>query len=190
MGGKVTDPFDTTKSPTTEPESLVIGTYTAWRRDLDYDDATMTLKYVFRATGGGGTDVELTGALVDGYWVFEVTEAVAAGWVAGDFTWDLIVVRNSDDAEFILSTGAMEFFLTSTDRRTHAELMVSKIESILNNRADSDVESYSIKSRSITKMSASELTQWREYYLAEIGRTGGSLSNGAKNNTIRVRFGS
>lgn len=184
----MTDPFDTSISPTTEPESLIVGMYTAWRRDLDYSDADFTLKYVFRPTASIDDPYELTGTLTDGYWVFEVTAAIAALWLAGNYVWDLIVVRNSDNAEYVLSIGAIEFFLTTTDRRTHAELMVVKIESILFGRADSDVESYSIKSRSITKMSTKELTQWREYYLAEIGRTGGSLTTGAKKNTVIVRF--
>jgi hypothetical protein len=37
---------------------------------------------------------------------------------------------------------------------------------------------YSIKNRSITKMSPKELVEWRDYYLVEIGRTGGSETAG------------
>ena len=67
--------------------------------------------------------------------------------------------------------------------------MVAKIESILSGRADNDVESYTIKSRSITKMSVKELTNWREYYLVEAGREVDPFTGKRKQaNTVKVGF--
>ena len=102
----------------------------------------------------------------------------------------MIVTRISDSESTIVQTGVVVLFATTDDRRTHAEVMVKKIESLLSGRADSDVESYSIKNRSITKMSVNELRDWREYYLAEISRTGGSTTGADRpsKNTLRVRW--
>jgi hypothetical protein len=79
----------------------------------------------------------------------------------------------------------------NVDPRTHAEIMVAKIESLLQGKADSDVSNYSIGNRSLTKLSFEELMNAREYYQREVvrhmneekvrhGKTGSS--------TIRVRF--
>lgn len=184
------NPFDTTESPITEPPSILIGVFTAWRRDLGYDNLTMTVKYRFTPTAGG-TAREIAGTSTDGeMWTFQVLSATTAAWAAGEYRWDMIVTRISDSEATIVQTGMVILFATTDDRRTHAEVMVAKIESLLSGRADSDIETYSIKNRSITKMSVSELSDWREYYLAEIGRTGGSTTGADRpsKNTLRVRW--
>lgn len=184
------DPFDTSAAPLAEPESIVAGSYVAWRRELDYADAAFNIKYRFTPTAGGPT-VEISGTTTDdAVWSFEALSAVTATWQPGEYRWDMLIVRESDSETALLYTGALKVFSTSGDRRTHAEIMVAKIESLLSGRADSDVGSYSIKNRSISKMSVAELTEWREYYRAEVARTGGSSNNGLtpKNNTLRVRF--
>ena len=186
-----TDPFDTSLTMTTEPESLLIGSYQAWRRLLDYSSDTFSLAYRLTPIGGG-TVRTVSGTFDDttDWWVFTVGVSDMTGWDAGSYRWDLRLTRLSDSEVMDLSTGILQIYGTSEDRRTHAEIMVQKIESLLSGRADHDVESYSIKSRQITKMSAAELRQWRDYYVAEVARSGGS-SNGVpapKKNTVRVRW--
>ena len=184
------DPFDTSTAPLTEPESIVAGSYAAWRRELDYSGDAFTVRYRFTPTEGGAI-VTLDGSTTDNaVWTFEALSATTTTWQPGEYRWDMLVVRDSDSESALLYTGALKVFSSTGDRRTHAEIMVAKIESILSGRADSDVSSYSIKNRSISKMSVSELIDWREYYRAEVARTGGSMNDGltAKNNTIRVRF--
>lgn len=185
------DPFDTSVAPLTEPESIVAGSYTAWRRELDYDGDVFTIKYRLTPVAGGSV-ITVTGSTADGaIWVFEAASSVTTSWRHGAYRWDMLVVRDSDGESTIIHTGVVQVFATTADRRTHAEIMVAKIESLLSGRADSDVENYSIKNRSLTKMSVSELMKWRDYYQAEVARTGGSISSRsgrAKGNTIRVRF--
>ena len=184
------DPFDTTSAPLTEPESILVGSFTAWRRELALAAADYGVKY--RMTpAGGGAPFEVTGSTTDdAIWTFTALSAATALWRAGEYRWDLIVTRTSDDEVAITETGMLNVFATSNDRRTHAEIMVAKIESLLSGRADSDVDNYSIKNRSITKMPVRELLEWRDYYRAEVARTGGSATGTgqAKNNTVRVRF--
>lgn len=186
----MSDPFNTASAPLTEPESFVAGSYVAWRRELALDSATYSIKYRFIPTSGG-TVFELSGSTDDdNIWLFEALSSVTGTWAAGEYRWDMIVTRLSDSEEALTHTGLIRIFASTEDRRTHAEIMVVKIESLLSGRADSDVENYSIKNRSITKMSVKELTDWRDYYKAEVVRTGGSTTNGnsPKANTIRVRF--
>jgi hypothetical protein len=184
------DPFDTSNVPLTEPESVVAGSYVAWRRELDLDNALYGVSYRLTPIAGGPT-VTITGTTTDdAVWLFEVASAVSAAWVPGTYRWDLIVTRLSDDETALTDTGTIRVFATTEDRRTHAEIMLVKIESLLTGRADSDVDNYTIKNRSISKMPVKELTAWRDYYRAEIARTGGSTSAAGrpKNNTIRVRW--
>ncbi|MGI9438660.1 MAG: hypothetical protein ACR2OK_03035, partial [Parvibaculales bacterium] len=49
-----------------------------------------------------------------------------------------------------------------------AEIMLGKIETILEGKADSDVSSYSINGRSLNKFTPSELLEWRDYYRREV----------------------
>ena len=77
------------------------------------------------------------------------------------------------------------------DPRIHAEKMVAKIESLLEGKADSDVSSYSIAGRSLTKLSFQELVDARDYYRREVvkHKNDSLVKRGKKNgSTIQVRF--
>jgi hypothetical protein len=77
------------------------------------------------------------------------------------------------------------------DPRIHAEIMVAKIESLLAGKADSDVASYSIAGRSLTKLSFEELLAARDHYRREVVQhTNKELVKRGKKNgsTIQVRF--
>lgn len=187
-----TDPFAIDKSPTTEPDAMVIGSFVQWRRLFDYPSSTYTLRYDVH-NGGQGHNVTFNGTYdaTNEWWAFSVGSADYGNVDAGLHHWDLVLTRTSDGEEVFLEHGALLFFASTGDRRTHAEIMVAKIESVMEGRADHDIESYSIKNRSLTRMSVKELMQWREYYLDEIARTGGSTTagkTGPSKNTLRVRF--
>ena len=102
----------------------------------------------------------------------------------------MVLVRSSDSEAAVLGSGFLQVFGTTEDRRSHAEIMFGKNESVLSGRADHDIESYTIKSRSLTRMSVKELLNWRDYYKDEVARTGGSTGDVsvAKSNTMRVRW--
>lgn len=75
--------------------------------------------------------------------------------------------------------------------KTHAATMLEKIEAVLEGRVDSDVESYQIAGRSITKIPIGELLTLREKYKAEVmseeiaADVAAGLGNPRK---IKVRF--
>jgi hypothetical protein len=177
------DPFEPISG---EPVSIVIGHFVAWTIADEYDADLFALKYVFAS---GSTIKEIAGASVDGVWTFTASGTVTRDMRHGRNTVDLVVTRLADDESRVLRTMSVQCFSNDADRRSHAQLMVDKIESILAGRADQDVESYTIKSRSITKMSIKELTDWREYYLAELGRQADPITGRRKNNnTLMIGF--
>lgn len=179
----MTDYFDPASAPLGDPVTIVAGRYIAWRRLIDLDSALFGLKYVFYPRVGG-TALTVTGSRSGAYWTFALTAAVSVAWVAGDYGFDVVVTRLSDSEQAVIATGASKVFTTIADRRSHAEIMVEKIEGVIQGRAANDVESYSIGSRSITKMSIAELTKWRDYYRSEIGETAG----GPRRNKVKARF--
>lgn len=179
----MTDPF----APVAiEPSLIMIGDTGSWTIPDSYSDAAFSLAYRFIQ---GGVERQLSGVFTDGLWTFTVTNAFSSQFTQGQVTADLVVTRISDDAKQTVRSIEIQFFSTVADRRSHARIMVSKIESILAGRADNDVESYTIKSRSITKMSVKELTDWREYYLVEAGREVDQFTGKRKQaNTVKVGF--
>ena len=81
---------------------------------------------------------------------------------------------------------------SSADPRSHAKIMIDKIESLLEGKADKDVSSYSIAGRSLNKMSVQELLDWRTHYKAEYNREIARLRNengDGSGNNIKISFG-
>lgn len=190
--------FDAAQSPTIEPERVVVGDFIQWRRtDLstDYPNTAYTMTYVARITAGGNTEIQLVGTAYGDHYLFTVSSATSADFVAGYYHWQLEAVQTSSGNRVVIDRGAFsavpDLDTNGADPRTHAEIMVSKIESILSNKADADVANYSVAGRSLTKMTLQELIEARDFYKAEFrkeqiadrirqGRDTGS--------TIKVRF--
>lgn len=169
--------FDPANAPQGEPETVVVGDFIQWHRnDLasDYPPADYTATYVARITGGGSTEIQLTGTTYNGGFLFSVPSATSADFVAGYYHWQLEMVRNSDSSRLVVDTGAFralpDLDINGTDPRTHAEIMLDKIESLLEGRADGDVAEYTIGNRSLTKLPIKDLVYWRDRYKAEVYR--------------------
>lgn len=190
--------FDAANAPEGEPTIVTVGDFIQWKRsDLvsDYPPASFTATYIARITGGGANEIQFTGTDQTTHYLFTVPSADSADFVPGYYHWQLEIVRNSDSERIVVDTGtftaAVDLDVNQSDPRTHAEIMVDKIESILQGRADSDVANYSIKDRSLTKLSISELLQWRDYYKIELRKEKNAQliakgeSTGA---TVKVRF--
>lgn len=190
--------FDATNAPEGEPTEVVVGDFIQWKRsDLvnDYPTASYTATYIARISGGGANEIQLAGTGQVTHYLFSVSSTVSADFVPGHYYWQLEIVRNSDSERIVIDRG--EFYaiadldVNQSDPRTHAEIMVDKIESLLEGKADADVSSYSVAGRSLTKLTFNELVEARDYFRSEVtkekakldakaGRTGSS--------TIKVRF--
>ena len=191
--------FDIDQAPDgRQPEKIIIGDYLLWKRtDLvsDYPLADYSMEYVARLTAGGSTEIKVAAQELNGTYVFEVDSATSAGYTAGFYHWQLEVTKTSTGDRVAIETGTFtaveDLDVNGADPRTHAEIMIGKIESILQGKADADVSSYSINGRSLTKMSFQDLIDARDFYRKEYiteRRTEDARNGNRSSQTILVRF--
>ncbi len=191
--------FDPANAPEGEPETVVVGDFIQWKRsDLvqDYPVATHSATYVARITGGGANEIQITATESNpSYYLFTVTSATSSSFVPGLYHWQLEVTETASGNRIVVGTGMFralpDLDVNNSDPRSHAEVMLDKIQTILEGRADSDVSSYSIQGRSLAKMSISDLLSWRDYYRREVmkEKRDSDIQNGRKtSSTVKVRF--
>lgn len=190
--------FDIANALQAEPERVVVGDFIQWQRaDLSavYSPTLYDLTYVARITGGGNTEVQVTCTSVSGIFTATVTSTTSSGFEAGFYHWQAEIKRKSDNERIVVDRGYFEAIadldVNGADPRSHAEIMIDKIESLLQGKADADVANYSVAGRSLTKMSFAELVEARDYYKAEYNkelreeRIRRGKATGA---TVKVRF--
>ena len=190
--------FSADNAPTTEPHEIVVGDFLQWKRtDLvdDYPTATHSAEYVARITGGGSSEIKLAATETSTYYLFTVDSATSADFTPGYYHWQLEITETASGNRIVVDRGTftaiVDLDVNNTDPRSHAEIMVAKIETILQGKADSDVSNYSINGRSLTKMSFNELIEARDYYKSEFAREKNkelALNGEATSQTIKVRF--
>jgi len=190
--------FDAANAPEGEPTEIVVGDFVQWKRsDLvaDYPPATHSAEYVARITGGGSSEHKIAATEDPDYYLFTITSAESDTYLPGKYHWQLEITQTSSGNRIVVDIGDFEFIPdmdnNQADPRIHAEIMVTKIESLLQGKADSDVSSYSIAGRSLNKMAFSELIEARDYYRREIVKHENheKVKRGKKNgSTIQVRF--
>lgn len=170
--------FDAENAPGVEPSKIVVGDFTQWKRsDLssDYPTASHSLTYVLtRNDGGTAGKIDITAIEVSGEYVVTLGSSTTSAYTKGGYRWEAYITETSSSNRVRVDFGTIEivqnFGSDTADPRSHAEIMLAKIESVLENRADSDVDNYTINNRSIGKIPVTELREWREYYLGEVRR--------------------
>lgn len=191
--------FDQNNALTTEPTSVVIGTLVQWKRaDLSdvYAPASYDLIYNIRLKNGAGVDKSVTATTAaDGSFLTSLTSNLTTTMVAGDYVWQAFISRKSDSAKVAVGTGELQLLSNldqnGADNRSHAQIMVAKIQSLLEGKADKDVSSYSIQGRSLSKMTVNDLMMWRDYYRKEVAKEKQDAliaAGKASNATVKVRF--
>jgi len=190
--------FDTDNALTYEPHKIVVGDRVTWRKKNlgeDYPSSTYTVAYVSRVSSGGGTHEFTVAGSADGDdYLFTITSVVSADFDVGHHHWQLEITRTSDSERIVIQTGSWDIITdldNNVDPRSHAEIMLDKIETVLQGRADADVLSYSINGRSLSKIPVTELVEWRDYYRSEVvkqHRIDHVKNKRAHAGTIKVRF--
>lgn len=190
--------FDEDNAPEGEPLVVVVGDFLQWKKTQlanDYPTATHSAEYVARITGGGSSEIKLAATERDTYYLFTVDSVTSAAFDAGFYHWQLEITETASGNRIVVERGEFEAVqdldINGADPREHAEIMLDKIEALLEGRADGDVSTYSIAGRSITKMSPEELLAWRDYYRREVSvyRRKNAIARGKKGNaTILMRF--
>jgi hypothetical protein len=192
--------FDAANAREGEPLEVVVGDFIQWKRSdiaIDYPPSAYSAEYVARISGGGSNEIKILGTEPSGndYYLFTETSAQSADFVPGKYHWQLEVTQTSSGNRIVVDVGDFEVIPdmdnNQADPRIHAEIMIDKIESILEGKADADVSSYSIAGRSITKMTFEELMAARDQYRAELVKHENRelLKRGkSSGSTIKVRF--
>jgi hypothetical protein len=164
-----------TDIPTTEPSIIVAGDTIAWdREDLtnDYPSSTWTLKYHL-ANRTSHYDITATAdTLGDDTFSITITPAVTATYVAGFYNWDAYVSKGSGATleRYRIDFGTLEVrpnlasLPASYDDRTHVKRTLDAIEAVIEGRATSDQESYTIGNRSLSRIPIAELLKFRSQY--------------------------
>jgi len=192
--------FDPNEAPEGEPTTVVPGDFIQWKRsDLvgDYPTDEYTALYVARITGGGASEIQLaqSASTTSDYYLFTVDSTTSETFEPGEYHWQLEITQISSGNRIVVDYGDFEALqdldVNQSDPRTHARIMLDKIESLLEGKADSDVSTYQINGRSLTKMSFAQLVDARDYYRREVAKqhTDSLIRRGKGNgSTIKVRF--
>ena len=190
--------FDSTNAPEGEPLQVVVGDFIQWKRsDLvsDYPAATHSAEYVARVTAGGSGEIKLLGVGSATEYLFTVDSSTSEDFNPGYYHWQLEITETSSGNRIVVQRGEFEAVVdldvNGSDPRTHSEVMLDKIETILEGKADSDVSNYSIAGRSLTKMTFEELMVARDRYRQEVlayRRKLAIKSGKASGTTVKVRF--
>ena len=187
-----------TTIPEKEPINFYKGETVVWKRTdigADYDPSSYSMVWEASLESDGSTRFSATVTESGTDYTFTLDNSSTASYTAGDYVWFLKVLQTSDSETLVIDSGKItvkdNYFATTGDTRSHAKVMLDKIESILENRADADVSSYSIAGRSLNKLKVDELLRWRDYYRAEYKkevaefRTGNNEGSGR---IVKVQF--
>src|SRR6056297_285710 len=190
--------FDPENAPEGEPLEIVVGDFLQWKRtDIaqDYPPANFSAEYIARITAGGASEIALAATEVDGIYLFTADSATSADFEPGYYHWQLEITETASGNRLVVDRGTFTAIVdldeNQADPRTHAEIMVSKIQSILEGKADSDVSNYSIAGRSLTKMTFEELISARDVYRREFQqeKVKDRIKRGnPSGSTVKVRF--
>lgn len=167
--------FDADNAPTEIPTEIVVGDFVQWKStaySTDYPNTSHTLAFIARSATGANLEFTINATNTGDDYLFTADSSTTSAYTFGHYHYQVEVVETSSSNRIILDQGEIEVLadldVNNVDPRTHAEKMLQKIESVLENRADADVSSYSIAGRSLTKMSPEELLTWRDYYRREV----------------------
>jgi|TARA_R100000081_G_C4819215_1_gene178002 hypothetical protein len=192
--------FDRTNYPTSEPDVLVAGDRFTWKRDdlaNDYPVSAYALTYEFHEDSGGtgSHKFTITATEADDTYYIEVASSTTASYTVGDYIWEAYITRSSDSERIMIDSGRTKITAnlanTNVDLRSHAKKVLDAIEAVIENRASMDQSSMSIAGRSLSRMSIDELMTFRDRYkneyLKEI-KNARVLNKKPSGNTIKVKF--
>lgn len=142
----------------------------------------------------GTQNYSVDGEVVDGQFEISAAPATTENWAAGNYTAFAQVEK--DGEKYTIELGQTQILagvvgLTGYDGRSHVKKVLDALEALIEGKASSDVDSYSIAGRQLTKMKPDELLKWlthyKQLYKQELAQL--AISQGQKpGNTVVVRF--
>lgn len=156
----------------------------------NYPAPTWTLSYTLATAD---LIIEIT-STADGseHAIYEVL-ATTADWEPGKYRWQATVSDGTD--RFTVGTGSTQVLADLSQAGQgeicHVEKVISAIEAMLEGKATTDQQSFSVAGRTLSRYTIPELLAWRDKYKAELVRLERAerLSQGLGNSSkIRARF--
>lgn len=164
--------------PTTEPEVLRAGDTWEWKKYVagHLPGDGWVLKYGLHNVGSASasnTKLQITATTDGNNHAVSVSAATTAPLLPGNWKWVAVVEKGAQ--RFSVGSGVLYvepdlYTVAAGTQQTHAEKMLEAIESVLEGRATSDIESYSIAGRAVNKIPIAELIKWHNVYLARVKR--------------------
>ena len=156
--------FDSANYPTSEPGELVAGSLWAWTRpDITeaYPTASYTLKYKLSLQVSPFAVITLTAAKTGAKHTIEASSTGAH--VAGEYSLQAIVVRDSDSVELVVDSGRLTVVASDTVSQTYTTLVA--IQAAILGAASQDQLVREIAGRRLESRSYGELLQLEKEYL-------------------------
>jgi len=153
--------FDTDNYPATEPTELVAGALWAWTRpDITeaYPTADHTLKYRLSLQVSPFTVINITAAKTGG--AHTVQETSTGTNPAGEYAWQAVLVRDSDNAEVVVDTGLLTVLPAvsgGVDTSSWVYQVLTAIRATLKGTASKEQQEFEIAGRRIVSRSINEL---------------------------------
>jgi len=182
--------------PTAIPSALHAGSTVTWTRTVasDYsNDSGYDLRYDLVNAEG---QIQIASTTQSGVtFTFAITQAVSQTWASGVYGWHLWAVKSGE--QHLVDAGTLEIrpdvgaASSGLDTRSHVKKTLDALETLIQGRALTDADSYSIAGRSLSKMSIESLLSWRDKYKAfyrqelDAEKVARGLDG---SNVIRVRF--
>jgi hypothetical protein len=156
--------------PKSEPAAIAAGDTAKWTKSLpDYPaDAGWVLsyelvngahRYTFSATASGSD------------FLVNVDAATTTAWVAGDYDWRARVAKSPE--VYTIAAGRVTVkptFGAAVDARSQARRILEAIEAVLEGRASSATERYTIAGRELRYYLPEQLLVMRDRYRADVQR--------------------
>ena len=174
----------------TVPLSFRAGDRVQWKQSFsDFPASSFDLSY-FLVNESNQIKID---ASADGDdFLISVPATTTAGFNAGIYSFIARVDDGAGDIETV-DVGKIEILpdfeaaTTGFDDRSHVKKVLDALEATILGKASLDQLSYSIAGRSISRLSPSELIEWRDQYRKEYLRLE-RLAGRGRPSTIQVRF--
>jgi len=189
--------FDAANAPTSVPTEFYVGDFVQFKITTlgsDYPNTDYTARLVSRIATGASSEFTVTATASDSDYLFTILSSTSEDFTPDHYHWQIEIERNSDNERIIVDRGHWDIstdYDENVDPRSHNEIMLQKLESLLEGKADSDVSSYSIAGRSLNKLGPAELLEWRDYYKREVAseKRAEAIKHGRRSkSTILARF--
>ena len=129
--------------------------------------AGWVLKYHL-APRGSGAAINFTATASGDDFLIQTSAATTASWAAGYYTWSAYVELGSE--RYTVGRGQLQIRVSSsamaagTDDRSHARKTLDAINAVIEQRATTDQQEYTIHGRQLKRMLISDLLVLRDRY--------------------------